>query len=213
MAGALVGWSVANYLSDHATHDVLLLTRLTFLGGVVSIYTARDFLVSFPDRNDFGRSSYFRAHSIIGLLLVPVIFSPQFIQSVSVSTVGGSIHTAYLYWLFIAYIIYALLLFPFIVRGQNRKVQSMSQKRQVTIVAWGVILYAIFAAVSNVLLPALVGDWSSSRFGPAFTLFLVGMVAYAIVRHRLFDIRLIVVRSVAYMLTTLVAVLLYGFIA
>lgn len=100
-----------------------------------------------------------------------------------------------------------------ILRQQNAKLTSNTQKQQLQLVSWGVILYSFLAVLSSVVLPALIKSWSSSRFGPAFALLFIAMVGYAIIKHKLFDIRLIVARSVAYSLTIVTVVLLYGFVA
>jgi signal transduction histidine kinase len=58
-------------------------------------------------------------------------------------------------------------------------------------------------------LPLISDNWESSRFGPVFTLIAVSLIGYAIVRHRLFDIRLYAIRSLAYVLSASVLALLY----
>jgi signal transduction histidine kinase len=73
---------------------------------------------------------------------------------------------------------------------------------------WGIAIYAILAATTSIVLPLVSNSWSTSKFGPLFTLVLVGVVAYSIVRHRLFDIRLVIARSIAY---TLLLATLSGF--
>jgi signal transduction histidine kinase len=203
LSAALVAWSVFNYLSDHSSSHVLLYTRLTFLGGIAAIYTVINFIANFPNGTALYKSPYLRLHAVFTALALPITFSPAFIRSVTVQPPHGNINTGPLYWLFVAYVAYSLVLLFLVIHKQRVAAQSASEKLQVSFVSWGIILYAILAILSNVALPLLIDSWSSSRFGPAFTLFLTGMVAYAIVRHKLFDIRLIVARSLAYVFSLL----------
>ncbi|MCH7492901.1 hypothetical protein IID19_04945, partial [Patescibacteria group bacterium] len=60
--------------------------------------------------------------------------------------------------------------------------------------------YLIF----NFLLPAIFNNPSFIQFGSVFTLPLILMTSYAIIRHRLLDIRLIILRTVTYSIVVLV---------
>ena len=198
---SLVSWTIFNYLSDHAATHILLFTRLTILGGVAAIYSVLYFIANFPARVQFKRNISLLIHASLTVVLVPIVFLPEFISSVTIKQFSGSVNTSYLYWIFIVYVFYSLLLLFAIIRSQYRNSKSSAEKQQVSIISWGIILYAVLAILSNVLLPLLIDNWSSSRFGPAFTLIFVSLVGYTIVKHRLFDIRLIVARSAAYILS------------
>jgi signal transduction histidine kinase len=99
-----------------------------------------------------------------------------------------------------------------VILKQQRHAKLLSKKRQLSVVAWGIIFYALSAITSNVILPAIQNDWSSSRYGPAFTLLFVAVVGYAIIRHRMFDIRFIVARTVGYVTAVASLALIYGFV-
>ncbi len=203
LSTALILWTLFNYLSDHepaSNPQALLFTRLAFFGGVLAIFTVLNFIANFPSEGVFQQKVLWRAHRIFTALLLPLVFLPQFIKSVSGQAFNGSINTSYLYYVFIAYVAYSLLLLALQIRKQNQLAKSFQQKQQVLIVSWGIMLYAALAIISNVLIPLLVDNWSSSRFGPATTLLFLGMVAYSIAKHSLFDIRFVIARSVAYLL-------------
>jgi signal transduction histidine kinase len=197
----LVCWTIFNYLSDItvAVDSGLIYTRLTFFAGVAAVLALINFIIYFPSDNVLEKSYFYRAHIIWSMILLPITLIPAFVSSI-VSSPEPEIHTSFLYPLFIAYILYSLLLLPYIIFKQYKKVPSAVQKQQLIVVAWGIAIYAIFAVISNVILPFVSNSWSSSKFGPVFTLALVGFFAYSIIKHRLFDIRLVVARSVAYSL-------------
>lgn len=210
---AFVIWSTSNYLSDHIDSHYRLLARLTFFGGVLAMYTVISFIANFPTSDAFKKNIYLHLHTALTVVLIPIIFTPEFIKSLTINASGSVIHTSYLYNLFFFYVVYSLVLLFVIIRRQNSRANTISQKQQVKIISLGIGAYSVLAIGSNVVLPIIINDWSSSRFGPAFALLLVTTVAYAIIKHKLFDIRLIVARSVAYTLTIVTVGSLYGFIA
>ncbi len=213
LAASLISWTLFNYLSDHSSGEdprALLFTRLAMLGGIASIYFALNFIANFPSETIFRKKLAWRLHKYLTLLLVPIVFTPAFITSVSGSAFSGTINTSYLYNLFIVYVAYSLLLLFVTIKRQIRAAKSVIQKQQILIVSWGIALYAVLAISSNVLVPLVVDDWSSSRFGPAFTLLFLGMIAYSIVKHSLFDIRLVIARSFGYILVLVSLAAIFG---
>ncbi|HEY5267858.1 MAG TPA: histidine kinase N-terminal 7TM domain-containing protein, partial [Candidatus Saccharimonadales bacterium] len=198
---SLVFWTVSNYFSDHATTHILLFTRLTIFGAVLAIYSMMLFMSYLFNRQVFKRRGPLIAEQILTIALLPISFLSQFISSVTVKASGGTVNTSYLYWIFIFYVLYSLILLLVIIVKQYKSVKSALEKQQVSLIAWGLIIYAVLVVFSNVILPLIDDNWSSSRFGPAFTLIFLLMIGYTIVKHRLFDIHLIVARSAAYILS------------
>ncbi|MDH7569912.1 MAG: ATP-binding protein [Armatimonadota bacterium] len=81
----------------------------------------------------------------------------------------------------------------------SRYRRSQGHRRvQIQYLLAGLVLSALLNIPTNVLGPLLFQQHSSAWAGPVLTLAFVGMVAHAIVRHRLMGIRLLVGRSVAY---------------
>lgn len=85
------------------------------------------------------------------------------------------------------------------------------QKIQGKFILFGFFVMVALALITNAVLPALVTTIDTTKIGPLFSIVFVGSVAYAIVRHRLFDIRPVVARSLAYVLT--LGVLFIGYAA
>lgn len=205
LALSIAFWTVFNYLST-AYPTQLIYTRIVFLGGILTAFSLVAFVANFPTVTSLNKRWLIKIFRIFSLVMVPIVFMPQFIKEVT----KDEIITSFLYPVFIAYVLFALLMLGLLIRRQIKEAKRATERQQVKLVSWGVLLYATSAVVSNVLLPLLINDWQSSRFGPVFSLVLVGVVAYSIVKHKLFDIRLIVARSVAYLLTVGVAAVFYG---
>ena len=83
-----------------------------------------------------------------------------------------------------------------------------NDRTQISYTFFGALLASIPALFTNLSLPML-GVTSYIWLGPFFTLIFAGAVTIAIVKHRLFDIRSYAVRSAAYLLTLVVAALVY----
>jgi N-terminal 7TM region of histidine kinase len=55
---------------------------------------------------------------------------------------------------------------------------------------------AAMAVTTNLLLPLLLGTSTTSRYGPFFSLIMVGLIGHAIIRHRFMDIRVVIKQGV-----------------
>jgi signal transduction histidine kinase len=195
---AIIFWTLCNYLSQ--ADNSLFYTRLTFLFGVLFIYFLLAFITNFPRYNIFQKNIFFKAQTVYTFILLPIVLTPAFVSSVGPKQ-SSSISTSFLYPMFLGYVGYSLVLLIYTLWKQNRIAKSIIQKRQVLIVSWGVIVYSAITILMNVILPSILNNWSSSRFGPLATLLFVGIMTYAIVKHRLFDIKFIVFRALGYILS------------
>lgn len=94
----------------------------------------------------------------------------------------------------------------FIIAARNG---TALQKSQSKFIMFGITVTISFALITNALIPALVNTTETTIVGPLFSIIFVGSVAYAIIKHRLFDIRFFIARSVAYALLISTLALLY----
>ncbi len=209
LALAISAWTVFNLLSGGKTTNKLLVD-LVFVSGIATTLSVILFMSNFPNENIINKR-IIRVIILTTVVISALVFHPDFVRRVTVD----EIITGPIYNVFIAYIVIALALLMILVTRQFKASKNIIARRQVTLIAWGVMMYAVLAVSSNVIIPLIVDSWSSSRFGPVASLFLVGFVAYSIVKHRLFDIRSLVVRTIVYLLSIatvgiIYAVLVYG---
>jgi signal transduction histidine kinase len=175
----------------------------------LAVYSVLLFLSHFPNETIFNKSRILKAHSISTALILILTLTPYFVTAVVKRSQGVSISTSPLYYLFLIYVFISLILLARVILKQHRAAHIPIEKNQTKLISIGIILYAIFAVSANVILPALVDNWYSSRFGPAFTLFFTSLTAYTIFKHKLFDIKGVVVRAAAYFFAFSVLALLY----
>ena len=85
------------------------------------------------------------------------------------------------------------------------------EKSQIAFILIGLLVASLMVVVSNLLVPLLTKSKTINLYSGDISYlgiaFLVGISSYAIVKHKLFDIRLVIVRSLGYLIT-LVAVAL-----
>jgi signal transduction histidine kinase len=77
---------------------------------------------------------------------------------------------------------------------------------------YGVLIGSFLALLSNLSLP-VNGIREYIWMGPFFSLFFPALATIAIVRHRLFNIRLVLARSIGYIMTVISLAVLYGIAA
>ena len=77
--------------------------------------------------------------------------------------------------------------------------------------AFGFFIASLFGLLFNLLLPGL-GNYRLIWIGPLFTGLLTVVIAYSIVRHRMFDIRPVIARSISYAASILILAAIYGFV-
>lgn len=194
-------WACCNYLADHGpSSTTLLFARFTFLASLTIAYAAVLLGFNFP-ATDMAKGKHIRRLFSVSLAVTAIIaMSPYLITGAVQMPAGATLHTGSLYPVFLAFIMFSLGLFTYALYMQYKNAANADQKSQIKLMLAGIVLYGTGATVANLILPVILDDWTSSRYGPIFTLITVSLIGYAIIRHRLFDIRPIVARAVTYVL-------------
>jgi PAS domain S-box-containing protein len=83
------------------------------------------------------------------------------------------------------------------------------QKLQVRYLFAGVLVAAVGATIANLIIPLLLGRSQFSRYGPLFGMLMVAVIAHAIIRYRLMDIKVVIKKSVVYVCAILASALVF----
>lgn len=115
------------------------------------------------------------------------------------------------------YLAYSLYFMIYVVPGFVVMANALRKAKGLTrlylkYVFIGLVLAFTFGATFNLLYPAL-GNYRYIWAGPLFTLLYISITSYAIIKHRLFDIRLFVARSLGYVLSIFSIGAVYGLVA
>ncbi|HEX8227013.1 MAG TPA: ATP-binding protein [Candidatus Saccharimonadales bacterium] len=206
---AITLWMSFNFWADESTSDNLLFTKLTFAAAAVvawSIYLLSNTFVERPAAET--RRLQPQLQLLLLFAVVGMSFTPLVVESISRADEGINLNVGSGYYIYILYVLQILIavIINFI---SSYRTSDKLVRDQIRLLLTGILLYAFLAIMSNLLLPVLVNNWSSSRYGPIFSLIFVVFTAFAIVRHRMFDIRSYVVRALAYFMTVLLLSIIY----
>lgn len=214
-------WILANFLgANYKTHDFsLYATRLDFITGCILTYAAWLFSAALLRQANtkknlrFWYSTWLKvvllAVAVLsaGATLLPSVIKVSKPEDGLLSVVYGSNYIVFASGLaiIVAGVVVNLLMTQKIARGR--------MKQQVSVMLTALFISALLVAFANLLLPQLSSSANTNLVGGNLSylgiVFFIISTFYSIVRHRLFDLRLVLARSAAYLL--LVAVLAVGY--
>ncbi|MDD5382486.1 MAG: ATP-binding protein, partial [Candidatus Margulisbacteria bacterium] len=207
MTLSLAFWALSIYLLGTSQH-VVFWGRIVFLGPVIIPVAFLYFSWAFP-RKRF-EIKWFQ-HVLLAIpTLAMLLIVPTDLITRKVAVIGGRVQPVsgpgYQYFVLYFLIYISCGLIELIIKYRS---STGVQKIQLGYVFLGCFLTVISAATPNLILP-LFGLFQFTAFGPFFLLFLVGFVAYAIVKHRLMSIEVVIQRSTVYGTATVLIMALYA---
>ena len=193
------GWLLTNYLADHSTSVTMgiLWTRLTMSFGLLAAYSILYFLGVFIQESKFSKIVKKIIAIPLILTIIPLLFTKYIIETVTFKdsvaeiTFGGLI----IIYLIIFSFILVLSLVTLIMKMKNTK---GSDRIRLSFLAMGLFMTFVLATITNLILPSIFNIYTLSSYGADSLILLIGFTSYAIIKHRLMDIRFIVARSVAF---------------
>jgi len=196
----LILWSIFNYLADNAQilEVSLFWTRATFPASLFVIWFILWFSFSFP-KKIFNYTKiniiYFFVVLFFSIFSMTkqVVFSIGLERGVGVTDVElGRLYPfiMILYLLMVGNIIFNLF-------HKYKKLRGI-ERMQVSYVILGWSVFIIGGLVTNLILPFVTGNANWSKFGPLISIVMVAFAAYAIVRYKFLDIRIIIQKSLVY---------------
>lgn len=213
VAIGIILWVTTLYLSDQSTfyNYALFINRLifsvAFINGASLLYFAFVFPNNLPVFSRPLRLFFFLLTGILALLSVSTNF---IVKGIEIRDWGTNIDLGHFYFIFIFWMISCVIgmLISLIKKYINFK---DLKKIQLQYLFLGFLLSAIITITTNIVSPLVTGSYAFAKFGPYSMIFLVTFTAYAITRHHLMDIRLLVVKSIVYFLLFLFITFIYTF--
>jgi len=193
-------WLVTNYMASTRTvpYDVAYIAnRLVFLFAAISTFSLVGFVRTLLDLG-FGRA--WRAVVIANIVAILGSVTPWIVENISAQ---GKTYSITFGFLAIPYFVVILTNFLAVVGtlvSSRRKAQG-NERAQVDTILVSLATTLVFILVTNALLPFIFNYYALTSAGSFSTMILVGGMAYGIIRHRLFDLRLVIARSLAYVLS------------
>lgn len=211
LTATFITWSFVNYISVHPFYfSQLTWIRMVLLcGGLLNLAVFLTFL-AFPDyslRLHYKKQAI--AAAVTSLIILPLTLTPLVFSGLKTEDGGAQPIPNFGIGLFLLQTLVLIgASFLILIKKHNRA--KGIERNQLRLVLLAIVGTFSLIVVSNFLLVILFNFTGLVPFGPAFTLIFSGAMAYAIARHKLFDIKRAVARSVAYLLSLGFIGLIYG---
>lgn len=213
---AAVFWSIGDALMLYAD------TYETARAGVILFYVAPLittlfvllFSLVFPNNRPIrARTAIIFAIPTLVIFLAMSINTDLFLQGIVLNPEGQNLvtHHAKPYQIYSLYFnAYFVVAYILLIRSYRRS--QGDTKKRVGYALWSILVTSILALFTNLTLP-IAGKNEYVFAGPMFMLFFAVVVTMGIIRYRFLDIRLVVARSLGYLLSVVTLAAIYGFVA
>jgi len=213
ITSALIIWELANYLADRSGSFTLWWNRATFIGPLFAFLFSNIFVDTIANNKKTSRN---KIYLVVTACVALFCLTGSVISAIEPRLAGGELvgynvsrGTGYflvIFWLLI-------LMFRFLRNLISSYRASRGRVRQqFRLVIAGVGVAVVLGVSSNVLLPLITENTASAQFAPLAGIAFTGFLAAAIIRHGLFNVRILVVRALGYALSIVVISSIYGFI-
>jgi signal transduction histidine kinase/NADH:ubiquinone oxidoreductase subunit K len=202
-------WLLANLFANLSLHNPdlnLLFSRSALIGSSLVPFTFVMFCIRFTGSSirPWQRTLLFAP---ILLLLASV---PTKLNVASVSKSGSSIDPGPAYVLLLAVMaVYFTIGIRLLLRSYRKSTDV--KRKQLYYILLGTMLTVVPGVLLNGVAPQF-GNSDVASYGPIAVLFFSALTTTAIIRHRLFDIRMVIARALGYAGSLTVLAMLYGFI-
>jgi signal transduction histidine kinase len=198
---SLAGWSLFSYLSSEPSINQLVLIRLVMFF-VVFMNTMFYLLITVFPNSRFNYSKRHLMMSVFSVVVMIVTVSPYLftnieIQNGNISPVPGP---GMLFFL-----IHSLLFVVSSLRLLIRKLKNNKGlvRTQLKLILIGSILLFTLLPLTNFILPVVFKKSGAVSYSSIYATFFAASISYAILKHRLFNLRSIAARAMTYGMSVL----------
>ncbi|MDP2631043.1 MAG: ATP-binding protein [Candidatus Uhrbacteria bacterium] len=195
---AIIVWGIANYFSNitEIPSSAVLWSKITFIGPYWIPALLLIFVLRFTDRV---KKISIKLYSLV--LIIPILLSSlsftSFIVAGSVSYKPVKLEYGIGYPFFGFYLlVFFSLAFYFLIKAYRHSFGII--KLRIRYFFLGVFISAILGLLFNLVFPVILKRSEFTDYGPISTIIFIGFTTYAIIRHRLLDIRVVISRSIIY---------------
>jgi len=200
----LTVWTVSNYLADWLTDISLILVFVRSTYAAVSVIAGLFFYFSlvFPEGKKYNRKRMLLI-SLLPALFTVVSYTHMIVKDVVFNANKAELITGPAYIPFTVYFIFYMGAAFYILIRKYKSFIGV-ERQQIKYFFIGTFLTALSAFLTNLLIPMFTKNWDTSHYGPYFSILLVIFTTYAIFKHHLFDIKVVLTE----LLVGLVAIVL-----
>lgn len=203
----VAGWTAGTYLGTTyaGTPTGLFVGRGAFAMAGAMAYALLLFLHVFPASSKLPRSFSVKIFGLLAAVLTAVAIStPWILATLTIEGSSPKVRYGPLYPLF-AFYIFGTVGYSFLTVFRKIRVARGVDRLQLRYLFIGLLIPGLLVTVTNLLIPLAFGTSQFSQYGPLFSFLMIAMIAHAIVRHRLMDIRLVIRSGVVLLLAVAIA--------
>ncbi|MBP6930024.1 hypothetical protein KBB60_00230 [Patescibacteria group bacterium] len=197
-------WLITNLVANISLHwgseQYLFWTRLTLVGPILLLPSMILFANAFPaDKITISKPQLFllAVISVVLLFFVPSHYNVESVNIVDAGKMISSFKPGPLYVFFIGYFVFCFLLMViFLLRKYY--LLTKKEKPQILSVIFGMLLSLMAGVLFSAVMP-LSGNYSLINISPVSVLFFIIFTGYAIAKHQLLSVQLIVTETVTYL--------------
>lgn len=188
LSSTILGWAVLNYLSvvfEHTTY-LTVIVRLIMFFVVIQIAVFHVFAKTFPDKTiyvttgDFLRYLTFTAVTAI-TVLSPYMFSSVVVENgVTKTQIGAGI------LVFLVYVVWYITSAFRVLITKLRYAVGLKRIQLLILLAVSILNW-IIVPTTNFVLTLTLKTFAFVVFAPVYSMLFAGIIAYALVKHRMFD--------------------------
>lgn len=197
-------WAVALAVGYHidpqpaALSSTTFIIRFAFAAGSLFAVSFLLFIDRFASTTRGARVTLRYCLVPIGIGFLALSFSPWIVTSARYLDEGLQVTYGPAHPLFAVYSLSGLAATVYLLLKKYRFSEGL-EAVQVRYVILAFVLSGALITTTNVVLPLLLGTSAYGRYGPLFSLLLLGITGHAIIRHRLLDIRLVIHKGATYL--------------
>jgi len=194
MSMGVVGWILTNafFQKTSSLTTALLWARLSDISAIILVSSLFYFSLVFPENiHQGGKYSKYIVYVLTSIILSFCIFFPGLVRKEVLleDTIQKKMITNVGFYAFAAYILFFSIWLLINLRNKYRISDGIA-KVQIQYVLNGLLIGTLFGATFNLILP-LLGNYTLVWLGPNFTIIALLFIAYSVIKHHLFNIRVI----------------------
>jgi PAS domain S-box-containing protein len=213
-SSSVASWTVSNGLvSAYPDTDWgYVWGRFAFASAALIPIAFLFFVSVFPTSRPVPPSGLVRGFLIVSAAAFGASFTPLILKSTTSLDGALQVHYGPLHLAFALYFICCLSSSFFLLTRKLILLTGVEQL-QVRYLFAGVVVAALGATGASLIIPLVFGTSRFSRYGPLFGILMIGVIAHAIIRHRLMDIRVVIRKGVVYVCAIIAAASIFLLVA
>jgi len=189
---------------DPSPDSTTIVIRFAFAAGSLFALAFVLFIERFTLPSPKVAAAVRRGFILTGVAFCGASFSPWIVVSARSEVAGLQVTYGPLHPWFAAYALVGLGTAVYLLIVKHRRSDGI-ERLQVRYVIFAFVLSGVLIATTNVVLPLLFSTSAYGRYGPLFSLLLLGIIGHAIIRHRLLDVRIVIHRGATYLAALVIA--------